>query len=111
MPSLTVSPTLTSTSATAPAAGDGTSIVALSDSSVINGSSALTASPGLTCTSMTGTSSKSPMSGTLTSVAVMGCRSHGTPLLRAGRVGFVGVEAVLRDSLRGGADGNGAFGS
>ncbi len=103
MPSLTVSPTLTSTSATAPAAGDGTSIVALSDSSVISGSSALTASPGLTCTSMTGTSSKSPMSGTLTSVvvwvaAVMGRLSYA----RAG-IGFVGVEAVLRDGLGRGA--------
>ncbi len=46
-------------------------MVALSDSSVTSGSSALTLSPGLTCTSMTGTSSKSPMSGTLTSVGAV----------------------------------------
>ena len=37
-----------------PAAGDGTSIVALSVSSVTSGSSAATVSPGLTSTSMTG---------------------------------------------------------
>ena len=51
-----------------PAAGDGTSMVALSDSSVSSGSSALTAAPSATCTSITGTSLKSPMSGTLTSI-------------------------------------------
>ena len=46
-----------------PATGDGTSMVALSDSSVTSGSSAATTLPGLTCTSITGTSAKSPMSG------------------------------------------------
>ena len=52
-----------------PAAGDGTSIVALSDSSVISGSSAATPRrPGETSTSMIGTSEKSPMSGTRTSI-------------------------------------------
>ena len=45
--------------------GDGTSIVALSDSSVTSASSALTVSPAFTSTSMTGMSLKSPMSGTL----------------------------------------------
>ena len=70
VPSLTWSPTLTSTSPTVPADGAGTSSVALSDSSVSSGSSALTLSPGATCTSMIGTSLKSPMSGTRTSVAV-----------------------------------------
>ena len=50
--------------------GAGTSIVALSDSSVITGSSALTLSPALTVTSITGMSLKSPMSGTRTSVVV-----------------------------------------
>ena len=69
MPSLTLSPTLTSNASTVPPPGAGTSIVALSDSSVINGSSALTASPSFTWISMIGTSLKSPMSGTLTSVA------------------------------------------
>ena len=50
-----------------PASGLGTSIVALSDSSVISGSSSLTTSPGFTNTSITGTSLKPPMSGTRTS--------------------------------------------
>src|SRR5205823_5971767 len=67
LPSLTLSPTLSLRSLTTPADGDGTSIVALSDSSVTSGSSGLTVSPVLTNTSMTGTSLKSPMSGTLTS--------------------------------------------
>jgi pyruvate/2-oxoglutarate dehydrogenase complex dihydrolipoamide acyltransferase (E2) component len=70
-PSATLSPSLTLSSRTVPAAGEGTSIVALSDSSVTSGSSALTTSPGLTRTSMTGTSLKSPMSGTLTSIVLM----------------------------------------
>ena len=51
---------------TVPAAGAGTSIVALSDSSVTSGSSAATVSPAFTWISITGTSVKSPMSGTLT---------------------------------------------
>ena len=50
-----------------PANGAGTSIVALSDSSVTSGSSGATLSPGETSTSMIGTSEKSPMSGTTTS--------------------------------------------
>src|SRR5207302_5495676 len=66
-PSLTLSPTLSFKSLTTPDVGAGTSIVALSDSSVTSGSSASTLSPGLTNTSMTGTFLKSPMSGTLTS--------------------------------------------
>src|SRR5436190_16598538 len=72
LPSLTLSPTLTLRSFTVPAAGAGTSIVALSDSSVTSESSAFTASPGLTKTSITGTSLKSPMSGTLTSIVLIG---------------------------------------
>ena len=64
----TLSPTLTSSSPTVPASGEGTSMLALSDSSTINGSSAATVSPGETSTSITGTSVKSPMSGTLTSL-------------------------------------------
>src|SRR5262245_24631772 len=67
LPSLTLSPTFAFSSLTVPAAGDGMSIVALSDSSVTSGSSGLTLSPGLTRTSMIGTSLKSPMSGTRTS--------------------------------------------
>ena len=71
LPSDTLSPSLTWSALTTPAAGAGTSIVALSDSSVINGSSALTRSSGLTMTSMTGTSLKSPISGTLTSIVLI----------------------------------------
>jgi hypothetical protein len=58
---------LTFRSFTVPAAGEGTSIEALSDSSVIRGSSGLTLSPLFTAISMIGTSLKSPMSGTRTS--------------------------------------------
>src|SRR6266542_5519728 len=72
LPSLTLSPTLTFNSLTVPADGAGTSMVALSDSSVTSGSSGFTASPGLTKTSMTGTSLKSPMSGTLTGTVPAG---------------------------------------
>ena len=71
MPCETLSPSLTFSSLTTPASGDGTSIVALSDSSVISESSFLTLSPGLTSTSMTGTSLKSPMSGTFTSITLL----------------------------------------
>ena len=60
----TLSPTLTLISFTTPADGDGISIVALSDSSVMSDCSFDTVSPGLTRTSMTSTSLKSPMSGT-----------------------------------------------
>ena len=68
-PRLTRSPTLTRSSRTVPAAGEGMSMVALSDSRVTSGSSTLTTSPAATWISMTGTSAKSPISGTLTSVA------------------------------------------
>ena len=68
VPSLTLSPTLTRIFSTVPPAGAGTSMVALSDSSVSSGSSALIASPSLTRISMIGTSLKSPMSGTVTCV-------------------------------------------
>ena len=56
----TLSPTFATTSETAPAIGEGTSIVALSDSSVTSGCSAFTTSPGFTRTSMTGTSDWTP---------------------------------------------------
>ena len=71
LPSETLSPSLTLISLTVPAAGDGTSIVALSDSSSTSGSSTATVSPGFTITLMTGTSLKSPMSGTFTSIVAM----------------------------------------
>jgi hypothetical protein len=68
----TTSPTLTFISFSVPAADDGISIDALSDSTVISDCSALIASPGFTSTSMTDTSLKSPMSGTLTSTGPAG---------------------------------------
>src|SRR5574343_1742510 len=67
-PSLTREPSWTSTSLTVPATGLGTSMVALSDSRVAMASSTLIVSPTLTNRSMTGTSEKSPISGTLTSM-------------------------------------------
>jgi hypothetical protein len=54
-----------------PAVDDGISIDALSDSTVTSDCSAFTVSPGLTSSSMTETSSKSPMSGTFTSINAM----------------------------------------
>ncbi len=46
-------------------------MVALSDSSVTSDCSFFTTSPGLTSTSITATSLKSPMSGTLISIALL----------------------------------------
>src|SRR3990167_85855 len=65
-PMLTVSPTLTLSSFSTPACEEGISIDALSDSTVIRLCSTLMVSPGLTNTSMTATSLKSPISGTRT---------------------------------------------
>jgi hypothetical protein len=64
----TWSPTATRTAVMVPATGAGMSSVALSDSRVISGSSRATRSPAATCTSITGTSMKWPMSGTVTSM-------------------------------------------
>src|ERR1700686_2173656 len=69
VPFETLSPPFTSTDFTTPASGDGTSIEAFSDSRVPSGDSFCTASPGFTRTSITGTSLKSPMSGTVTSTS------------------------------------------
>src|SRR5690348_11343629 len=66
-PGPTVPPFATCTFSTTPLAVDGTSIVALSVSSVASGVSKSTASPGFTMTSMTETESKLPRSGTFTS--------------------------------------------
>ena len=63
----TLSPTFTATDLTTPAWEDGISIEALSLSTVIRLCSTLIVSPALTITSITATSSKSPMSGTTTS--------------------------------------------
>ena len=84
-------------SCTVPPKGDGTSIVALSDSSVTSASSAFTVSPGLTKTSITGTSLKSPMSGTRTSAtppgALVGDGGAETAVLGVAAGGAAGVAA------------------
>ncbi len=67
-PGDTLPPLATCTFSTTPLAVDGTSMVALSVSSVTSGVSKSTVSPGFTSTSMTPTESKLPMSGTLTSM-------------------------------------------
>ena len=66
-PCATLSPTLILISLTTPAKGDGMSIEALSDSTVIKESSLAILSPVFTKTSMTSTLSKLPISGTKTS--------------------------------------------
>src|SRR5262245_44126138 len=71
VPSETLSPFLSLSSLITPACGAGTSIVALSDSSVMSGSSFFTLSPGLTSTSITGMFLKSPMSGTCISMSLL----------------------------------------
>src|SRR6476661_285649 len=117
VPALTLSPGLTSTACTVPAAGDGTSIVALSDSSVTNESSTATVSPGFTSTSITGMSWKSPMSGIVTWIALIFCLSFrcgsargwrarrvavACAALHAPRCGLRRIELVLRHRLRDG---------
>src|SRR5262245_15342229 len=75
-PSDTLSPILTIRLFTLPADGDGISIVALSDSSVISDCSGATSSPGFTRISMTSTLLKSPMSGTFTSTMRHSLQHH-----------------------------------
>ena len=60
----TRSPIFTFSSLIVPGIGEGTSTVALSDSSVTSAASLATTSPGFTKISMTGMFLKSPMSGT-----------------------------------------------
>ena len=67
-PILILSPNLTLSSFNTPACDDGISIEALSDSTVTKDCSTLMLSPGLTKTSITATSLKSPISGTFTSI-------------------------------------------
>ena len=69
VPALTLSPIFTFSSEMTPAAGAGTSSVALSLSRTSSESSFWTVSPALTSSWMTGMSLKSPMFGTFTSVA------------------------------------------
>ena len=91
MPCETLSPTFTLTSCTTPSASAGTSIDAFSLSSVISESFFLTRSPGLTSTSMTGTSLKSPMSGTRTSIV---CAGDGAAGAAAGAVAAAAVDVA-----------------
>src|SRR5690606_7688802 len=71
VPWLTLSPKWSRSSFKTPPCEAGTSIEALSDSSVIRLCSALMVSPGLTSSSMTEASVTSPMSGTLSSMRAM----------------------------------------
>jgi hypothetical protein len=75
-PMLTVSPILTLSSLSTPAAGEGISMEALSDSTVNSDCSSLMVSPGLTSISITATSLKSPMSGTRTSMRAGGAAAR-----------------------------------
>src|SRR5471030_1774931 len=83
-PSCTLSPTLTLMAVTTPAWLDGISMLALSDSTVISDWSTLIVSPTLTISSMTSTSLKSPMSGTLTSTGPLAAAAAGAAAAGAG---------------------------
>src|SRR5207253_2208714 len=93
-PLATLSPTLMRTSTTLPAADEGTSMLALSDSSTISDCSCSTVSPALTSTSMTSTASKSPISGTWTSITLMFCSSRTRPASDAGRAIVIGCSVA-----------------
>src|SRR6516225_11357149 len=100
LPSLTRSPTLTLSSATVPASGEGTSMEALSDSSVSSGCSGAMLSPDLTMTSMIGTSLKSPMSGTRTSATPAGALVGAGGADTAGFTGSSAGPAPSTSSIR-----------
>src|SRR5690606_6556600 len=100
----TLSPTLTLIDLTTPPAEAGISIEALSDSTVIKLCSGLIVSPSDTRTSMTSTSLKSPMSGTVIVIVSLIDVPSGVV-----GVGFLGVDAVLLDGLGHLGRGHGAF--
>src|SRR6516164_1018686 len=100
LPSLTRSPILTLSSATVPASGEGTSMEALSDSSVSSGCSGAMLSPGLTMISMIGTSLKSPMSGTRTSATPAGALVGAGGAETAGFTGSGAAAAPSTSSIR-----------
>src|SRR5436305_12429509 len=100
LPSLTRSPTMTFNSATTPASGEGTSMEALSDSSVTSGCSGAMLSPGLTMISMIGTSLKSPMSGTRTSATPAGALVAAGGADTAGFTGSLATPAPSTSSIR-----------
>src|SRR5690606_14454312 len=82
-----------------PAADEGISIEALSLSTVMSDCSSLIVSPGLTSTSMTETSLKSPMSGTLMSMRGMSgsLQQHAAEIRQ--HLAEVGVEARRRRAV------------
>src|SRR6185437_6757684 len=95
-PCSTLSPTLTFTSLMTPAVLAGTSIVALADSSVTRLWSFSMRSPAFTSTSITGTSWKSPMSGTFNSIVVlMRLLSFRFRVFRGRRARIGGVAVVV----------------
>ncbi|MOA03989.1 hypothetical protein D3C78_1235210 [compost metagenome] len=81
---LTLSPTLSVSALITPAAGDGISIEALSDSTVNSDCSAVTLSPALTRISVTATSLKSPMSGIFSAMVVAAAVAAGAAAAGAG---------------------------
>ncbi len=93
-----MSPTLTWNSLSTPAADDGISIDALSDSTVISDCSTVIVSPGMASNSITVTSLKSPMSGTLTSTG-----PAGVPALAAASTGAASAAAALGSEASAGA--------
>ena len=92
-PMLSLSPSLTFSSLSTPAAGDGISIEALSDSTVTSDCSALMVSPALASNSITTTSLKSPMSGTCTSTGPLAAAGAGAGAAGAGAAAAAGAAA------------------
>jgi hypothetical protein len=103
-PGPTLPPFDTCTFSTTPLAVDGTSIVALSVSSVASGVSKSTVSPGFTMTSMTDTESKLPMSGTRTSTGPS-CGAAAGAAAAAGAFAAAAGAAALTTGLPAAADG------
>src|SRR5690606_30641132 len=98
---------------TTPAAGEGISMLALSDSRVISDCSALTVSPALTSTSMTRALPAEPMSGTRISwlLAGAGAAAGATVSLAAGWVaGAAGAASALGAAAGRGRSGGGSDG-
>src|SRR6516225_9178355 len=69
-------------------------MLALSDSSTMSDCSCSTVSPGLTRTSITSTASKSPISGTLTSITLMFAPQCAPACVASGRAVVVGCRCA-----------------
>ena len=100
LPCDTLSPALTLTLAIVPAAEAGTSIEAFSLSSTDKRRFLAIVCPGLTSTSTTGTSLKSPMSGTTRSIVVPRRARWQIPAVQALAATAAGSSLALRHSLR-----------